>query len=257
MEPLAALAGAMRDQVAAIAGWLDGVPDSQFALPSVLPGWDVRTLVGHIRMAVDGATERLATRAELSATPVAEYVKRYRRDADDIAQRTLVSTGDSSPAELLAALRAASDPVAAVAGIAASTVLLGPRGPIRADDWLATRVVDLVVHADDLSRSLPSAPPVPLVRAALAVATRTLAEIMAAQAPGRSVELRVPPFTAVQAIAGPRHTRGTPPSVVETDPLTWIRLATGRVAWATASASGDIRASGLRADLTRYLPLMS
>ena len=257
MEPLAALAGAMRDQVAAIAGWLDGVPDSQFALPSVLPGWDVRMLVGHIRMAVDGATERLATRAEPSATPVAEYVKRYRRDADDIAQRTLVSTGDSSPAELLAALRAASDPVAAVAGIAASTVLLGPRGPIRADDWLATRVVDLVVHADDLSRSLPSAPPVPLVRAALAVATRTLAEIMAAQAPGRSVELRVPPFTAVQAIAGPRHTRGTPPSVVETDPLTWIRLATGRVAWATASASGDIRASGLRADLTRYLPLMS
>jgi len=257
MEPLAALAGAMRDEVAAIAGWLDGVPDSQFALPSVLPGWDVRTLVGHIRMAVDGATERLATRAEPSATPVAEYVKRYRRDADDIAQRTLVSTGDSSPAELLAALRAASDPVAAVAGIAASTVLLGPRGPIRADDWLATRVVDLVVHADDLSRSLPSAPPVPLVRAALAVATRTLAEIMAAQAPGRSVELRVPPFTAVQAIAGPRHTRGTPPSVVETDPLTWIRLATGRVAWATASASGDIRASGLRADLTRYLPLMS
>jgi hypothetical protein len=132
-------------------------------------------------------------------------------------------------------------------------VLLGPRGPIRADDWLATRVVDLVVHADDLSRSLPSAPPVPLARAALAVATRTLAEIMAAQAPGRSVELRVPPFIAVQAIAGPRHTRGTPPSVVETDPLTWIRLATGRVAWADAAVS----ASGQRADLSTYLPLMS
>jgi hypothetical protein len=132
-------------------------------------------------------------------------------------------------------------------------VLLGPRGPIRADDWLATRVVDLVVHADDLSRSLPSAPPVPLVRAALAVATRTLAEIMAAQAPGRSVELRIPPFIAVQVIAGPRHTRGTPPSVVETDPLTWIQLATGRVAWADAPVS----ASGLRADLAPYLPLMS
>jgi hypothetical protein len=100
---------------------------------------------------------------------------------------------------------------------------------------------------------LPSASPVPLVRAALAVATRTLAEIMAAQAPGRSVELRVPPFIAVQAIAGPRHTRGTPPSVVETDPLTWIRLATGRVAWADAAVS----ASGQRADLSTYLPLMS
>ena len=253
MEPLAALAGAMRDQVAAIADWLDGVPDAQFALPSVLPGWDVRTLVGHIRMVVDGAAEGLGTRAEPPATPVAEYVKRYRRDADDIARRTLDATGESSPAELRAALRGATDLVDAVAGIAASTVLLGPRGPIRADDWLATRVVDLVVHADDLSRSLPSAPPVPLVRAALAVATRTLAEIMAAQAPGRSVELRIPPFIAVQVIAGPRHTRGTPPSVVETDPLTWIRLATGRVAWADAPVS----ASGLRADLAPYLPLMS
>jgi uncharacterized protein (TIGR03083 family) len=253
MEPLAALAGAMRDQVAAIADWLDGVHDAQFALPSVLPGWDVRTLVGHIHMVVDGAAERLGTRAEPPATPVAEYVKRYRRDADDIARRTLDATGESSPAELRAALRGATDLVGAVAGIAASTVLLGPRGPIRADDWLATRVVDLVVHADDLSRSLPSAPPVPLVRAALAVATRTLAEIMAAQAPGRSVELRIPPFIAVQVIAGPRHTRGTPPSVVETDPLTWIRLATGRVEWADAAVS----ASGQRADLSTYLPLMS
>src|SRR6266576_1066492 len=99
MEPLAALAGAMGDQVAAIAGWLDGVPDAQFALPSILPGWDVRTLVGHIRMVVDGATDRLDTRAEASATLIAEYVKRYRRDADDIAHRTLHATGESSPAE--------------------------------------------------------------------------------------------------------------------------------------------------------------
>ncbi|HYU04777.1 MAG TPA: maleylpyruvate isomerase N-terminal domain-containing protein, partial [Jatrophihabitantaceae bacterium] len=141
MEPLAALAGAMRDQVAAITGWLDNVPDAQFALPSILPGWDVRTLVGHIRMVVDGATERLGTRAERPVTPVAEYVKGYRRDVDDIARRTLDATGESSPAELRAALRGAADPVGAVAGIAASTVLLGPRGPIRADDWLATRVV--------------------------------------------------------------------------------------------------------------------
>ena len=92
-----------------------------------------------------------------------------------------------------------------------------------------------------------------LVRAALAAATRALAEILAAQAPGRSVELRVPPFVAVQAVAGPRHTRGTPPNVVETDALTWIRLATGRLAWADARVS----ASGLRADLSAYLPVMS
>jgi uncharacterized protein (TIGR03083 family) len=257
MEPLAAVATALRDEVAAIANWLDDVPEPSFAQPSILPGWDVRTLVGHIRMVVGGAIDRLGTRSAPPATPVAEYVKRFRRDADDIARRTLDATGENPPAELVGAHRAMADPVRAVAGMAPSPVLLGPRGPIRADDWLASRVVEVVVHADDLSRSLPEQPPVAPVRAALAVATRALAEIFAGQAPGRSVEMRVPPFAAVQAVAGPRHTRGTPPSVVETDPLTWIRLATGRVAWTAAVASGDVRASGSRADLTRYLPLMS
>jgi hypothetical protein len=84
-----------------------------------------------------------------------------------------------------------------------------------------------------------------------------LAEILAAQAPGRSVELRVPPFVAVQAIEGPRHTRGTPSNVVETDPLTWLRIATGRLAFAEAVGRGAVRASGSRADLSEYLPVLS
>jgi hypothetical protein len=96
-----------------------------------------------------------------------------------------------------------------------------------------------------------------LARPALAAATRTLTEILAAQAPGRSVEVRVPPFAAVQAIAGPRHTRGTPPNVVETDPLTWLRLATGRATFAAELAAGRLHASGRRADLTPVLPLLS
>jgi hypothetical protein len=128
---------------------------------------------------------------------------------------------------------------------------------LRADDWLNTRVVELVVHADDLSRSVPDRDPVPMHRAALASAVRLLAEILAARAPGRSVEVRVSPFVAVQAIAGQRHTRGTPPNVVETDPLTWIRLATGRIGWADALDAGSITASGTRANLDAQLPLMS
>jgi hypothetical protein len=67
----------------------------------------------------------------------------------------------------------------------------------------------------------------------------------------------VPPFVAVQAIAGPRHTRGTPPNVVETDPVTWLRLATGRLAFNTAVRDGLARASGTRADLTPYLPVLA
>jgi hypothetical protein len=84
-----------------------------------------------------------------------------------------------------------------------------------------------------------------------------LAEILAAQAPGRSVELRVPPFVAVQAIEGPRHTRGTPSNVVEMDPLTWLRIATGRLDFAEAVGRGEVRASGSRADLSEYLPVLS
>ncbi len=81
--------------------------------------------------------------------------------------------------------------------------------------------------------------------------------LLEALAPGRSVEVRVPPFGAVQCIAGLRHTRGTPPNVVETDALTWVMLATGRAEWPDAVAGGAVRASGPRADLSPYLPLTS
>ncbi|MGH3411086.1 MAG: sterol carrier family protein, partial [Streptosporangiaceae bacterium] len=91
---------------------------------------------------------------------------------------------------------------------------------------------------------------------ALRAATRFLLDSLAERAPGRAVEVRIPPYAAVQCVAGPRHTRGTPPNVVETDPLTWLDLATGRMDWAAAVASGKLRASGPRADVSDYLPLV-
>ena len=87
-------------------------------------------------------------------------------------------------------------------------------------------------------------------------ATRYLLEELAARAPGRSVEVRVPPYGAVQCVEGPRHTRGTPPNVVETDPQTWVRLATGALTWSAATESGRLRASGERADLSDLMPLV-
>jgi hypothetical protein len=86
-------------------------------------------------------------------------------------------------------------------------------------------------------------------------AVRHLLDRLAAEAPGRTVEVRVPPYAAVQAIAGPRHTRGTPPNVVEIDPRTWLELATGRLTWHDAMAAGRINASGTRADLSAHLPV--
>ena len=91
---------------------------------------------------------------------------------------------------------------------------------------------------------------------ALRAATRFLLDLLASTAPGRAVEVRVPPYAAVQAIGGPRHTRGTPPNVVEMDPVTWIRLATGLMPWADAVSAGLVQASGVRADLTPYLPVL-
>jgi hypothetical protein len=79
--------------------------------------------------------------------------------------------------------------------------------------------------------------------------------VLAERAPGASVEVRVPPYAAVQAVAGVRHTRGNPPAVVELDAETWIALATGALDWADAEGHGRVRASGERADLSPLLPL--
>jgi hypothetical protein len=92
----------------------------------------------------------------------------------------------------------------------------------------------------------------PVLAAAVRLSLRTLEQI----APGRSVEVRVPPFAAVQCVAGPRHTRGTPPNVVETDPRTWLELATGALGWADALAGARVSASGSRADLSALLPVL-
>ncbi|GAA3749615.1 sterol carrier family protein [Micromonospora maritima] len=92
-------------------------------------------------------------------------------------------------------------------------------------------------------------------RPVLREAVRTLLAALAERAPGRSVEVRVPPYGAVQCVPGPRHTRGTPPNVVEMDPATWLAVATGRLDWAAAVTEGRVRVSGIRADLSAYLPI--
>ena len=95
-------------------------------------------------------------------------------------------------------------------------------------------------------------------RAALAVAVRLTARTLAGLAPGASVEVRVPPFVAVQCISGPRHTRGTPPNVVETDPRTWLRLVTGLLDVDEAANRGALRLSGSRAgEVAAWLPLVA
>jgi hypothetical protein len=123
----------------------------------------------------------------------------------------------------------------------------------RGADPAATRAAVAAV-ADWLRDAAAPAP----VRAQLADAVRTTARTLAAVAPGASVEVRVPPFVAVQCIEGPRHTRGNPPNVVETDPRTWLLLATGLLTVADAAAAGALALSGSRAtDIAAALPLVA
>jgi hypothetical protein len=93
-------------------------------------------------------------------------------------------------------------------------------------------------------------------RTTLAKAVRLSLRVLPVIAPGHSVEVRVPPFAAVQCVPGPRHTRGTPPNVIETDPRTWLELATARLSFADAVADGRVTASGSRADITALLPVV-
>lgn len=113
--------------------------------------------------------------------------------------------------------------------------------PLPADEFAAVRARLTSGHADSSD---------------LGAVTRHLLALLVARAPGTSVEVRVPPFAAVQCIAGARHTRGTPPAVVETDPRTWIALATGELSWQQAVREGRVHASGERSDLTPLLPLV-
>jgi hypothetical protein len=114
-----------------------------------------------------------------------------------------------------------------------------PRGP--------QSVAEVVAALDDGTAPDPEA---------LRIATRHLLQLLAIRHPGHTLEVRVPPVAAVQCMEGPRHTRGTPPNTIETDPVTWVRLATGRLDWADAIASAAVQASGARADLADYLPLV-
>jgi hypothetical protein len=116
-------------------------------------------------------------------------------------------------------------------------------------DPLLDQLVDLVTAALDLPE------PVSPDRGALRLVVKALAERLASAAPGRHVEARIPPYAAVQCVEGPRHTRGTPPNVVEVDPVAFVELCTGRLDWAQAVTDGRVRTWGDRADLSPWLPL--
>ncbi|MDO5683011.1 MAG: sterol carrier family protein [Propionibacteriaceae bacterium] len=132
------------------------------------------------------------------------------------------------------------------------------RSALRMTDLLRLMSVEWVLHADDISWALPGRRAIDLPRGHLADAVRLFTEILRHRHPGGSIEIRVPPFAAVQCgnPGEPRHTRGTPPNVVECQPLSFIRLCRGRETWSEAVTHNQLTASGLRADISEWFPLL-
>jgi uncharacterized protein (TIGR03083 family) len=249
--------GALLAQVGHVRDAVGELGPEQWGRPSGLPGWDVRLLVVHIVrqvMAVRVLLAEPAPPAGVKVTGLDEWAVSTAGIAERLDQDTRESAaGAEDPVAWLeeeAALLAAQEAEA----VRADRVVPHVFSAMRSLDFTVTRLVELVVHSDDLARA--TGVDVPLDKQALAAVVRLLADALAAKAAGNSVEVRIPPYAAVQCVEGPRHTRGTPPNVVETDPLTWIRLATGRTSWAQALEQARLTAGGERADLSPYLPVM-
>lgn len=224
--------------------------------PTRLGGWTVAQLVAHLTLGMSAIARYLT--GDPAPAPTMDprvWADRCESAAASVDERATAMADEARPAELRGALRTARlDAEHALADVPASFVVAARFGAMRLPDYLATRCVEATVHTLDLAAALDLAPV--LDRHAAAAAVRLLTGVLAERAPGRSVEVRVPPYAAVQCVEGPRHTRGTPPNVVESDPVAWLEVATGRLAWAEAVETGRVRPSGERADLSPLLPIL-
>lgn len=240
--------------------WIATIPESRWDQPSVLPGWTVSDLAAHLAVAATAVARlEVAPRGTVPMS-IGTYLTTYADAAEFVADTSRAAAGGASRtiADVQAAIADGLEECrTAIAGLDAKQVVSSRNRPIALVDLLRTRAVEVAVHGDDLARSAPDHEPPRFPKTVLRLACKAFLDALTERAPGRSVEVRVPPFAAVQCIEGPRHTRGTPPNVVEADPTTWLRLASGRATWADAVRDGSVLASGERADLSSRLPLIS
>jgi len=258
---------AVPEQYARVAVAVDSLLDADFDRPTRLGDWRVSALVAHLAGNLGYLLEGLAAPAPADG-PAAQVRPAAPGDlvhVDDLAGRSRIAAlaekraAGCPPAELRDRLRNALEATTcALDAELDRVVVIEERGPILLSDYLVTRCTEGVVHGLDLAAATGvSVEPEPR---ALRAVVRLLADRLVERAPGRSVEVRIPgpAGCAVQCVDGPRHTRGTPGSVVEIrDAVSWVELATGRLEWAAAVADGRVTASGERADLTPYLPVLS
>lgn len=237
--------------------WLEQTAPEPNA-PTVLPGWDITALVAHLATVLETTTTTLHRPSRAGLVSVGHYLSAYGPAAASVAARETERAEQAGWSTTLGDLRRGLSVLEQLRADTVPTKVEGPRGVLKPEDWLATRMVELATHGDDLHRSVPGSAGMGFDRSQWTLALRTLAQALGDRHPGHTIEVRVPPYTAVQCGIpgdGPTHTRGTPPNVVETDGPTFLRLATGRIAWDEAVTRGTVSASGTRADLSVLLPL--
>lgn len=260
---------------------LDDVRPEQYARPTRLGDWTVAGLVTHLGETVAAVSRSVAGAAPGSPTVLLSTYLTGTAARAEAVQRAVAAAGRRDPVRVREVfdgqLRDARAAVRSLGNAAAATTVAVRQGRLGLVDYLVSRLVETVVHLTDLHAALPEVALPPRILApdgartggtgdvdpdAAQLVVRALADTLAHQVPGRTCEVRVTDArlrvgVAVQCLEGPRHTRGTPPNVVEVDDaLLFAELATGRVPFATAVADGRVRASGERSDLTAYLPVL-
>lgn len=260
----ASAAAACAAQWARISDATELLPDAAFEVVTRLANWRVADLIAHLTTCASAVPRRLA---DPPPAGVEIDLSQYLLSLPTVAAEVL--RGAQGPARRLAPAQQRAELRAAVADLVAALEVAseGPPdrlvatsfGAMRLVDFIVTRCVEGVVHGLDLAAAVQGvvfAAELQPERAAMKLATKALLRALVAKAPGRSVEVRVPPFAAVQCVEGPRHTRGTPPNVVETDPISWLELASGRLRWQEITVDGRLRASGERSDISALFPLV-
>ncbi|MCW2545108.1 MAG: hypothetical protein JWM40_2660 [Frankiales bacterium] len=221
--------------------FVEGIEQLDPEGPTACAGWTVADLDNHMATNLRGLAaveERRVDRPPTGGVAGwADALEGFAPVADELARGGRLRTRD----QVAAALEA-------VDTHPADTVVHQATGDHTLRDAAVFRVIEAVVHGLDVGIE-----PDP---AALKLVVKELTGILTDRYPGKSVEVRVPPYTAVQCLEGPRHTRGTPPNVVEADPVAWVLVCAGRAPWQELIRTGRIRASGERADLSGLMPLL-
>jgi uncharacterized protein (TIGR03083 family) len=234
--------GAVRALDAQWTRLLEVLPTLDPTTSTRVAGWTVREVEAHLTATTAGLARIIAAEAPAAADTSIEGWASALPGLAAVADQD-AREGVADFAGVVAQARAALE------GAEETQVVQQRTGAHTLHDAVRFRLIEGVVHGLDLGID-----PDPIAQR---LVVKTIVELLVARAPGHAVELRIPPYAAVQILEGPRHTRGTPPNVVELGPVAFLELATGRATWADAVRDGRVRASGERADLSALLPLLS